>query len=239
MRPETFLTPFFSPPSGWLHVVRGLVLAVYAGVACVLLWLWQQPWAQALLSLDALSTAGRALLQMPLGPLAVLGGYVIAVFLAVPVAVLVTVGVLVFGPLWGVSYAMAGMLSGATLAWGVGRLSGAVFVRPAAGGRLALLQDRLQRRGLWAIVAVRVLPVAPFLLVNVTAGALGVRLRDYVLGSFLGRLPGTVGLGLFMDRLVALWRDPGPVAWASLAGMGAAVGAALWWTHRRLGRAAA
>ncbi|MFN3885891.1 MAG: TVP38/TMEM64 family protein [Aquabacterium sp.] len=230
------MTAFLSRPPALLRAGRLLLMAAYVGAGCALLWLWRQPWAQALLSLDALSAAGQGLLQTPLGPLAVLGGYVVAVFLAVPVAVLVTVGVLVFGPLPGAIYAMAGMLSGATLAWGVGRLTGPALLRPGAGGRLAVLQAQLQRRGLWAVVAVRVLPVAPFLLVNVTAGALGVRLRDYVLGSFLGLLPGTVGLGLFMDRLVAVWRAPGPAAWASLAGIGVGVAALLWWTHRRLGR---
>lgn len=221
-----------------LRRTRFLFIAAYALVGVGLVWLWQQPQARALLSLPALSEAGRTLLQTPFGSLAVIGGYVLAVFLAVPVAALIAAGVLVFGPWPGMAYAMAGMLAGAVVAWAVGRWSGPALIDRAAGGRLALLSAHLHRRGLWTVAVVRALPVAPFLVVNVAAGALGVRLRDYVLGSFLGLLPGTVGMSLFMDRVVAVWREPGPGAWASLAAVFAGVATLLWWTRRRLRPAA-
>lgn len=222
-----------APP---LRRARLLFLAAYALTGLALVWLWQQPQARAMLSLAALSEMGASLRQTPWGALAVLGGYVVAVFLAVPVVVLMAAGVLVFGPWPGMGYAMAGMLAGAVASWAVGRWSGPALIDRAAGGRLALLVTHLHRRGLSTMVVVRVLPVAPFLVVNVAAGALGVRLRDYVLGTFLGLLPGTLGMALFMDRVVAVWRAPGPGAWASLAAVFAAVLTLLWWARRRLSR---
>jgi uncharacterized membrane protein YdjX (TVP38/TMEM64 family) len=80
--------------------------------------------------------------------------------------------------------------------------------------------------------------VAPFIVVNLGAGALRVRLRDYVLGTFLGLLPGTILISLFMRQVQQAVRTATPGAWLALAGGVLLVAGALWWLNRQLrGRA--
>ena len=45
---------------------------------------------------------------------------------------------------------------------------------------------------LLAVIAARMLPVGNFALINITAGALGVRFRDYLIGNVIGLLPGVL-----------------------------------------------
>jgi uncharacterized membrane protein YdjX (TVP38/TMEM64 family) len=45
-------------------------------------------------------------------------------------------------------------------------------------------------------------------LINLVAGASHIRFRDYLLGTFIGMLPGIVGLTLLTDRLMAVLVEP-------------------------------
>jgi uncharacterized membrane protein YdjX (TVP38/TMEM64 family) len=84
---------------------------------------------------------------------------------------------------------------------------------------------------------VRVLPLAPFVMVNMVLGALRVRLRDFLLGSFIGLLPATIGIFLLMDRLQAVWRSPDLKSYAALAGCVVALVLLSVWMRKKLRRA--
>lgn len=206
-----------SPKLAW---GRYLVLGLYLAVIVAAVMAWREPELRRYFEPEALAGLGRDLLALPMGPAMVLGGYVVAVLLAVPVAVLITVGALVFGPWPGMAYALLGMVLGATVTYGIGRWSGAGLIdRWAQKGRLYAMAEALKKRGLWAVVVIRVVPLAPFIMVNIAAGAFRVRLRDFVLGSFIGLAPGTVLISLFTDRLAAAWANPDTGTYAALAGI--------------------
>ena len=225
-----------SPFVRWARWGRWLLVGLYVAVIAGVVLAWRDPEWRQYLEPASLARMGRDLLDMPMGPLLVLGGYVVAVLLAVPVAALITVGALVFGPWPGMAYALMGMVSGATVTYGVGRWVGAAWVDHfAADGRVHTLVEAIKRRGLWAIIVIRFVPIAPFIMVNMTAGAFRVRLRDYVLGTFLGLAPGTVVISLFMDRLTAALASPDAGTYGALAAV--VVGAGLLaWGLRRLMR---
>ncbi len=180
-----------------------------------------------------LSQQGHALLALPLGPLAVVAGYVLLVLMAVPVLALIVVGATVFGPWPGMAYSLVGMVTGATVAFAFGRFTGAQGMDRLTQGRLSLLSRHLHQRGLLTVALVRFMPVAPFMVVNLTAGALRVKPRDFVLGSALGLLPGTVLISLFTDRLLSAWQAPSvPMsAWLILLAI-VLVAAGGWWWKR-------
>jgi uncharacterized membrane protein YdjX (TVP38/TMEM64 family) len=75
----------------------------------------------------------------------------------------------------------------------------------------------IARHGILAVVAIRMLPVAPYSVVNLAAGATRVPFRDFVLGSIIGMSPGVVGITLFEDQLEQMIRAPSTLTLVALA----------------------
>ncbi|MDE2401596.1 MAG: TVP38/TMEM64 family protein [Burkholderiales bacterium] len=207
---------------------------MFLGVFVALGLMWRSPAMSHWLDPRVLSRQGHELLDRPLGPLMVLGAYVVAVALAIPSGVMATVGVVVFGPWQGLAYSLCGMLIGGVVTYGIGRLGGPPLLRRLGHAGGSPLAERLRHKGLWAVILTRALPVAPFLLINITAGALRVRLQDFVVGTFIGLLPGTIMVALFLDRLSAAWRSPGAGTYMALAVGVVLLGTLAWWLRRRL-----
>jgi phospholipase D1/2 len=151
-----------------------------------------------------------------------------------PVLVLIAVTGIVFGPVLGTAYALGGALASAAVTYGIGRRLGRDTVRRLAGARLNRISKRLARRGILAVAVVRMLPLAPFTVVNVVAGASHIGLRDFLLGTAIGMLPGTLATVVFVDRIMEALRTPSAGTLISLALVAAAlVGLALL-VRRRL-----
>jgi endonuclease/exonuclease/phosphatase family metal-dependent hydrolase len=107
-------------------------------------------------------------------------------------------------------------------------------VRRLAGRRLNELSRRLGERGLLAIIFVRVVPVGPFSIVNIVAGASHIRWRDFLLGTLIGLLPGVMAASIFVDRVAAAIREPGTGTFALVAAAAALLIALVWTITRRL-----
>ena len=237
--PETLHpSPPVSQPTPW---GRWALLLGYGMVLLGLSLAARDPASATWLDPQALSAKGRDLLATPLGPVAVVAAYVLLVLMAMPVLALIVLGATVFGPWPGMAYAWVGMLAGASVAFAFGRYSGAQGLDRFMHGRLGLLRQHLHRRGLWTVALLRFMPVAPFMMVNLAAGALRIRWRDFVLGSAMGLLPGTVVVSLFTDRLLSAWQSPLPAwadvhwtVWVALAAAGLGAAGLVWrWRRRR------
>lgn len=139
--------------------------------------------------------------------------FVIAVFLmggivAFPVTILILATAAVFGPWLGMLYAGAGVATSALAMFAIGVRFGQEMPRRLLGDRWDKVREQLQRRGLLAVVAIRVVPVAPFSLVNLAAGASSIRLVDFLLGTLIGMGPGLAAIALMGDRLVKVLANP-------------------------------
>ena len=67
---------------------------------------------------------------------------------------------------------------------------------------------------------IRMVPIAPFSIVNVIAGASELRLRDYMLGTALGMLPGIIMMAVLGAQIADLARD---ASWANVLLLGFAI----------------
>lgn len=222
------------PERRWraFYVLPILVLALLAGLALA----WKFGPLGEWLTLDRLVGYGETLGDSPLEPLIVLGGITLGSVLMVPVTLMVVAVALLYNTLLGFAYAFGGCLLGAMAGYLAGMLLGKDMLRNLAGRRINRLSRALARQGVLAMAVVRNLPVAPFGLVNVIAGASHIRFRDYVLGTALGMFPGVLAITLLGDSLGRLVREPN---WFNvLVALGVSLGIllAFWWLKRRLAR---
>ncbi|MBI4526030.1 MAG: TVP38/TMEM64 family protein [Deltaproteobacteria bacterium] len=140
-------------------------------------------------------------------PYIVVAAYLLGGFIFFPVTILTFATVLTFGPLLGNLYALAGWLLSATAGFGIGYLGRSQFER-LAGSPLDRLKLDTRRNALLAVLTARVLPIAPFMLVNLFIGASCIRFRDFMLGSLLGRAPGLLALTLVGYQFETVMRAP-------------------------------
>jgi uncharacterized membrane protein YdjX (TVP38/TMEM64 family) len=142
----------------------------------------------------------------------VLGGLV-----AFPVLVLITATAAIFGPWLGFAYALTGVIASALVTYAIGARFGQAALRRLIGARLERVRQRIVRRGVFAIAAIRLVPIAPFTIVNLVAGASAIRLTDYIAGTLLGMLPGLVALSALGHQLVRIVSNPTPLEAGLLA----------------------
>jgi uncharacterized membrane protein YdjX (TVP38/TMEM64 family) len=138
----------------------------------------------------------------------------------------------VLGPI----YTLCGAALSAAVTFLIGRKLGRETVRKLAGSRLNDLSRRLARRGFLPVMIARLLPVGPYSLLNLVAGASHIGWRNFLIGTVLGLAPGVITTSVFIDRAIAAIREPAPATFAALAVIVAAI-VALAWAIRRLLRA--
>ena len=80
------------------------------------------------------------------------------------------------------------------------------------------MERKIAKSGVIAIALIRKVPIAPFTIVNMGLGALGIRYRDFIFGTALGMLPGIAAFAFVSDRAVDAWRDPTPQNLALIGG---------------------
>lgn len=206
-----------------------LLLALVAIAVLAVAWSWSpmRAWLDVDLVVAALRRFGRSF-----GPLAAVVGLTLALTLAVPLVFLTLVALAAYGPLAGSACVMAGALLGAAASYGIGRFLGREVLERLAGPRVNQLSRRLARRGLLAVIAVRLVPVAPFAVVNMVAGASHIRLRDLLLGTALGILPATLVMAVFLEQITAALRNPTPLTFALIGVTVMLVGVGAWGLRR-------
>lgn len=141
-------------------------------------------------------------------PLIVIAAFIIGGFVMFPLTLLITATAIVFSPWMAISLSLAGSIANALALYAVGHRLMRNTVTHAFGVYVEKLRRALDHSGIIAVATVRMVPVAPFTLVNLAAGAIDVRVRDYTLGTLLGLLPGTIALTAFGHQVRAIIENP-------------------------------
>jgi len=119
-------------------------------------------------------------------------GYALLTLTPMPKGVLSIAGGVAWGLWVGSLIVLIGALIGAALSFWLGRVLGRDAVEHFTGGRVRAVDDMLQRHGLLSVIALRLIPILPFTLINYAAGLTAVRVRAYALGTVIGIIPGTL-----------------------------------------------
>ncbi len=168
--------------------------------------------------------------------------YALAAILMIPGIVLTAGAGLVYGTVIGVLIVSPASVLGATGAFLVARY----FARDWVERKLqkypksSAMNRAVAKQGFRIVLLLRLQPILPFVLLNYALGLTRVRLRDYVLASWIGMLPATVVYVYFGSALHSV-SDlfSGGLAKHSVAGMtlfwgGLAAGVLLMWFLTRL-----
>lgn len=199
---------------------RARVIAIAVAVASVLLlahFLDARAWLVS--ALEWIRGLG------PWAPVVFCALYVVACVLLLPGSVLSVGAGAVFGLVKGIAVVSISATLGATAAFLVGRYVARGWVERtiAADSRFHAIDAAVAREGGKIVALLRLSPVVPFNLLNYAFGVTRVRLRDYVIASWAGMLPGVllyVYLGSLAGDLasgVATGRTRTPAEWAFYA----------------------
>lgn len=135
-------------------------------------------------------------------PLVFIPVYALGTAVGVPGTVTTLAGGAIYGVARGTLFNWLGANIGAVLAFLVARYLGRDFVSRFLKGRAADLDRSIGTHGLRTMLYLRLIPLVPFNALNFAAGLSRITLRDYVIGSGLGMLPGTLVYTYFADALI-------------------------------------
>lgn len=175
-----------------------LLLAVLVAIPCVVIAMgWHEILTLKMVGLNyealRLSIAANLIAALAL----YVTIYVGVVALSLPGATVLTLaGGLLFGWKIATPVTVAAATAGATIVFLVARSSLGTVVASRVGPWLARLREGFSENALSYLLFLRLVPAFPFVVVNLAAAVLGVPLRTYVLGTFLGIIPGTTAIAV-------------------------------------------
>ncbi len=136
------------------------------------------------------------------------GGYALMTAFSIPGGALATiVGGYLFGLWLGTAASVIGATIGAIAVFLAARTALADFLRARAGSTIRRMEDGFRRNAFSYLLALRLVPIFPFWLVNLVPAFCGVSLRSFAAATFIGIIPGGFvfasvgsGLGTLLDR---------------------------------------
>ena len=169
--------------------ITSLAVSLTLLIFVVLMLAYGQEWLNLSEDEDNLS---RILMSVSHSPWAIIGVMSIFTIMALtgfPQILLITATVIVFGPRVGAVYAWFATMASATLTFGLGHFLGGRWVRRFGGERGQRMIDFLDKHGILASGLIRVVPSAPFIVVNAAAGAAHIPIWKYWVGTGIGIIP--------------------------------------------------
>jgi uncharacterized membrane protein YdjX (TVP38/TMEM64 family) len=182
------------------------------------------------------SAAGvRRWLELARGPWALpvaVGAFAVLAFLGAPQFVLIAAAVVVFGPWQGSLYSWIGTLVSSLVGFWLGRLFGGRMIRDLKSPGVNRFMALIGRNGLMASLVVRLVPAAPFIVVNMAAGVTAMRWLDFAAGTAIGIIP-KILLTAFAGHSAAKAFSGGGVGALALVALAAAIWLGSAWFARR------
>ncbi|HET7731341.1 MAG TPA: VTT domain-containing protein [Usitatibacter sp.] len=217
-----------SSPRRRLLIAAAVVAAVVAAVSLA----WRHTALAELVTVDRVAEVIEAASGRWWTPLLVVALFTPAALVLFPRALITLAAAMVLGPVKAFVLAMTGVVLSAWLLQAAGRRVSEPTVRRIAGPRIDRLTRMLRKQGLMAVAAVGFLPVAPFAVEMLVAGALRIPLLHLLPGVALAHLPGTIFTTLLGDQALAAISHDREMNRGVLAGVAIAFAALAWWTRR-------
>lgn len=142
-----------------------------------------------------------------LAPLLLILAKVLGAVLFLPGTPLTLLAGALFGVVNGVVISLIGNILGATAAFLLGRFFLKSFVQEKILARYPSIkkyEERFFSQGLKTVIFLRLVPLFPFNALNYLLGVTHVKTKDYIIGTSIGIIPGTVAFVYFGESLAML-----------------------------------
>lgn len=194
-------------------------VALGAAVMLAMILAWKFTPLSEIAQPERIRAALVSVAQGAWGPAVVVAIFIGASMLLFPVTVLIAATAAAFGPWLGFLYAAVGTLLSALASFTIGALIGRETLTGMLGPRLNRIRREVRKKGVFAVAAVRLVPVAPFGVVNLVAGASEIRLLDFALGTAIGMLPGIAVMAMLGHQITLILTQPSleTVVWLAVA----------------------
>ena len=215
-------------------------LAAMAAVLVALALAWRYTPLNEFLSRENIREWARAARETPWAPIAVILAYTPAALFMFPRPLLTLLTIIAFGRWLGAAYSGAGIMLAAMATYYAGRMMRRETVVRLAGGKLDEAGKVLREHGIVAVFASNQLPVPPFAVQGLIAGAIRIPAWQYAVGSLLGMAPGLLAATVFAGELRAALEDPSSISWWVFALVIVVFAAFIWgvrkWFAKRIGK---
>jgi uncharacterized membrane protein YdjX (TVP38/TMEM64 family) len=215
-------------------------LAIGAALLVLLALAWRFTPLSELASRENALAWARAARETPWAPVAVILAYTPAALFMLPRPFLTLLTIIAFGRWLGLAYSAAGILVAAMATYYAGRMMRKETVARVAGDKFEEAGKVLREHGVIAVFASNMVPVPPFAVQGIIAGAIRIPLWQYAVGSILGMAPGLLAATVFAGELRAALEDPSTISWWLIAAVVVVFVAFVWavrrWFARRIGR---
>jgi phospholipase D1/2 len=205
--------------------VAGIALSL-AGLALA----WQYTPLNAFADISYVTGIISQNIHSQFAPLIAIAAFVLGGLIVFPVLVLIAATAAALGPWLGFASAFAGVLLSASLLFMIGRFMGHKRLQSLLGKRALRIQNRIVGKGVIAVALIRMVPIAPFSLVNLLAGASQLTLRDFLIGTVLGMVPGIATMAALGAQIAdfarnASWSSALPLGLTIISWIGVCLGA--------------
>jgi uncharacterized membrane protein YdjX (TVP38/TMEM64 family) len=168
--------------------ITSLAVSVILLVFVVLMFLYGRQWLHLNDDSKIMEMMARTA-ESPWAVIGVISVYSLLALTAFPQILLIAVTVIAFGPVNGALYAWVATMGSATLTFGLGHFLGGRWVRRLGGDRVQRTINFIGHHGILASALVRVVPSAPFIVVNAAAGAAHIPMWKFWIGTSFGIIP--------------------------------------------------
>lgn len=144
-------------------------------------------------------------------PFAAILAFVVLGLTGFPQFVMIAAAVVLFGPYYGFLYSWMGTMVSSSVGFSLGHFFGSDILRRFGGDRANAVSAMVGKRGVLASAIVRVVPSAPFIVVNMAAGVSHIPLVKFLLGTGLGILPKMAFIAFIGGSLMSLTEGLNPM----------------------------
>jgi len=213
-------------------MLRGaIILVLLFGLAAAWRWTSLGEW----IDFETIASWEASLQENHAAPLLVLGAYLLGGLAVFPVTILIAATAFAFGPWTALIYSLLGCVLSAMLIYAIGHRLGRETVARFTGRRWHRLNRLISKHGILAVAFIRMIPIAPYSVVNLAAGAAHVPFRDFVFGTLIGMSPGVIAITFLGNQLGEMIRHPSVLTISVVAGILALMLLGGEWFRRWLG----